>query len=185
MIKLSVLENKKTEKHKLLFGVVPRAGIEPARLAALVLRPTRLPIPPSGLENGVQIYNNFIENFNFYPNFSCLKINFLSVECNVNVIGELLLFFSELSEMMTDVRQIKILRFQFFVQPQNIRQNEMCRMRIFFPNTIQYQVIQISQFLFFFFRNKTGVCNIDEILKFKSMNSQLVMHHFHRFYFSI
>ncbi len=36
MIKLWVLENKKTEKHKLLFGVVPRAGIEPARLAALV-----------------------------------------------------------------------------------------------------------------------------------------------------
>lgn len=27
MIKLLVLENKKTEKHKLLFGVVPRAEV--------------------------------------------------------------------------------------------------------------------------------------------------------------
>ncbi len=35
MIKLLVLENK-NRKVKLLFGVVPRAGIEPARLAALV-----------------------------------------------------------------------------------------------------------------------------------------------------
>ena len=140
---LELKKNRRKSELSPFSGLVPSAGIEPARLAALEFESSASTNSANWATRNCECkYRHiFVSEKSF---FKKLKNNFLPVKSQLDVRRQLLIHFIVKTNMMAQVGKVSLLRLKLLDKFQNLRQNKMCRMWIILSQAVNDEIIEIS-----------------------------------------
>lgn len=136
-------KNRKSDKNNHFSCVVPSAGIEPARLAALEFESSASTNSANWATRNCECkYRHiFVSEKSFLKK---LKNNFLPVKSQLDVRWKFLIHFIVKTNMMAQVGEVCLLRLELLDKFQNLGQNKMCRMGAILSQAVNDKIIQIS-----------------------------------------
>src|SRR5690606_11716094 len=99
-----------------------------------------------------------------------LKLQFQTIISQMYIFRQFKFILCVATQMMRNVCEIHSFRLQLLIKLKNLRQNKVGGMRMLFSDTVQDQIIEITQLFLLRVRNSTRVCYVGEFIDFESIN---------------